>query len=107
MLSKLAGAAFVLTAAYADDDQKAEPLFSLPTCNEPTLGNIPLQGTPGLGDGTYNFGGTIPADAAPGTTYTFEIDAEGDPTPGVNTIKGQYQIVVISKEDTHVTISGA
>lgn len=107
MLSKQPGASFVLTAKYTDNDDKSDPLGSLPVATEPTLGTLTPVGTPTLNDGTYQFSGVVPADAVPGTQYVVEIDAEGDAVAGQNTIKGQFTIGVIAAEDTKVEITGA
>ena len=106
MLSKQPGASFVLTAKYSDDSGKRDPLGALPVATEPTLGTLAPVGTPTVNDDQYQFTGTVPADAAPGTVYTVEIDAEGDATPGANVIKGQFNIGVVADEDTKVTITG-
>lgn len=106
MLTKNPGDDFTLTAVYADPKGKTDPLGALPVATEPTLGTLTPVGTPTVNDAQFQFTGTVPADAAPGTLYVVEIDAEGDPTPGVNTIKGQFTIGVVAAEDTTVTITG-
>ena len=107
MLSKLAGASFVLTAVYADPKGVSVPLASLPTAAEST-GAITLSavGNPTVADPSFQFTGTVPADAVAGTIYEIDISAEGDPTPGVNTIVGKFSVGVAADEDTTVTITG-
>lgn len=107
MLTKNPGDSFTLTAVYSDKNGKSVPLASLPVATEPTLGTLSPVGTPTINDAQFQFSGTIPADAASGTQYVVEIDAEGDVTPGVNTIKGQFTIGVAVDEDTQVAITGA
>lgn len=107
MLNKNAGDSFTLTAVYSDPKDKTVPLASLPVAIEKT-GVIILTavGTPTVNDASFQFTGTIPTDAAPGTEYEFDITAEGDPTPGADTIPGSFLIGVVADEDTKVVITG-
>ncbi len=107
MLPKNPGESFVLTAIFSDKNDKVEPLASLPVATEPTLGTLTPVGTPTLNDPQYQFSGVVPADAAPGTQYNVTIKAEGDPTPGNDTIVGNYIVGVVALEDTKVAITGA
>lgn len=107
MLPKNPGDTFTLTAIYNDPKGKNVPLASLPVATEPTLGTLTPVGTPTLGDAQFEFTGTVPANAAAGTQYSVLISAEGDPSPGVNTINGNFIIGVVADEDTTVAITGA
>lgn len=107
MLNKNPGASFTLTAVFADPAGKTVPLGALPTATEST-GAITLSpvGTPAVGDAQFQFTGSVPADAVAGTQYTITLSAEGDPTPGVDTITGTFTVGVAADEDTTVTITG-
>ena len=107
MLTKNPGDTFTLTAIYTDKNGKTDPLASLPVATEPTLGTLTPVGTPTVNDLQFQFTGTVPANATSGQQFVVEIDAEGDPTPGVDTIKGQFTIGVAIDEDTQVAITGA
>lgn len=107
MISKNPGDSFSLTAIFSDKNGKVEPLAALPTCVEASgLATTPV-GTPTVNDPQFQFTGTVPADAAPGTQFTFTISAEGDPVPGQDTITGQFVVGVVALEDTQVAITGA
>lgn len=108
MLTKNPGATFTLTAVYTDPNGKSVPLASLPVATEKS-GVITLTavGTPTVNDPSFQFSGTVPTNAAAGTQYEIDITAEGDPTPGVDTISGSFNIGVVADEDTQVAITGA
>lgn len=107
MLTKNPGDTFTLTAIYTDPKGKSVPLASLPVATEPT-GVIALSpvGTPTVNDPQFQFTGVIPTDAVAGTNYEIDITAEGDPTPGLDTIPGKFNVGVAADEDTQVAITG-
>lgn len=106
MLTKNPGDTFTLTAVYTDKNGKTEPLATLPVCTEASGVATSPVGSPTVNDAQFQFTGTVPVDAAAGSTLDFTITAEGDPTPGVDTLTGTFQIGVVALEDTNVTITG-
>lgn len=107
MLSKNPGDTFTLTAVYADPKGKTVPLASLPVAVEKSgVISLTAVGSPTVNDPSFQFTGTVPADAAAGTQYEIDITAEGDVTPGVDTIAGTFNVGVVADEDTSVVITG-
>lgn len=97
-----------LTAIFTDDAGNTDPLGALPTAVDPN-GFLTLTpvGTPTVNDKQFQWSMACPASAAVDTALEIDVAAEGDPTPGVNTIKNTIAGSVIAAEDTHVALSVA
>lgn len=90
-----AGQTRVLTAVFADGNGKTWPLFSQPTAVDPNgLITFAPLGDQTLDGGPYKWNITCPAGVADGTDITLNVQAEGDPTPGKNTLKATITGVV-------------
>lgn len=105
MITKLQGDSVTLTAIFSDKNGKTVPLAGLPTCVDPAgkLSFSPV-GIPTVNDPQFQWTATVPTDCPPGD-YPINISAEGDPTPGQDTVSGSYTITVAADEDTQVAIS--
>lgn len=92
------GSTHTATAVFTDANGVTRPLHSIPAWSASPDGLVTLApAEDGMTCG-------ITAGSTDGDV-TLTVTAEGDPSPGVNTITGTFDLSVVDPEDTQVTIT--
>lgn len=92
------------TALFTDDAGVSDPIYSVPAWSFDTPGSF-TSVTPAADGLTCDCAGPITAGTVTGT-----VTAEGDPTPGKNTLTDTFTIEILpalAAEDTHVGVTFA